>query len=94
MILYEEACEKASEYFKENYGFDGIVSACESENYWIFYSGFANVRMFGRPKIAINKSNGNFESLSMTDNSQAEILINAKQIEVPNNYLIKKDFEN
>ena len=86
--------KKQANIFKENYGFDGIISAYESENYWIFYSGFANVRMFGRPKIAINKSNGNFESLSMTDNSQAEILINAKQIEVPNNYLIKKDFEN
>lgn len=93
MIQYEEACEKASKYFKENYEFEGIVSAYESEDYWIFYSGFANVRMYGRPTIAINKSNGNFEYLSMTDNSQAEILMNSKQIEVPKKYLIKKNFE-
>lgn len=88
-MKFRLACEKAMEYFKENYGDSGFCSIQDLGECWLFEGKNKNgLVIYGKPGITINKESGKQELFCLPDEKNFELLDEAVEIVVPEEYRV------
>lgn len=89
-ITYNEALEKAIEYFNTHSQNNKISKALENSEGWIFYN-FIGFKV-GAAGIKVDKQSGNISTFILPNKENFELLKNSKEIEVPEEYrLVEKN---
>jgi len=86
-MKFENACEKAMEYFNSEYGDIGLSPAYDIGDRWVF-SGYnaKHETLYGKQSIAIAKDTGEQTIFYLPDEKNFELLDKAIQIRVPKRY--------
>lgn len=88
-MKFEEACKKAMEYFKKEYGDTGLCSIRDLGSKWLFDGSDNEQRVvYGKQGITVDKKTGELELFYLPDETNFELLDDAVDVNIPEEYKI------
>lgn len=83
------ACEKAMEHFREYYNDTGLAYISDVGDRWVFAGTHPNAAVFyGKQDVSVNKETGELEIFYLPDIKNLDLLDNAKDVEIPEEYRV------
>lgn len=88
-MKFEEACEKALDYFRKEYNDSGLRSARDLKESWLFEGANEDgVVVYGKQDVTIDKKSGELDLFYLPNEENFKRLDEAVKIELPEKYRI------
>lgn len=81
---FNDICKSAYSYFVKHMNIEGLCSAVDIGDCFVFSAGDPNVVNYGGCMVSVDKQSGIIEEFGVTENLQ--LLMQSKKMNIPNEY--------